>query len=231
MKKKNKHNKTCFKGTDNSIHKDRKDSASSLNQKIKDNDNMSEQESKKEQVEQEEKLNDEATEQKETVDQPEENETTETPELTDEEKIAEELNVLKNDHIRLMAEFDNYRKRTLKEKSDLIKYGGEKALKELLPVVDDMERAISNMNAVDEASKAIFEGIELIHKKFMDYLSTQGVKPIVAIGETFDDSLFEAIAMVPAPNPEMVGKVIDCTRTGYMLNDKVLRFAAVVVGQ
>lgn len=233
MKKNKKHNRTRSQKS----RSNRKDNActSSLNAETNDNNNMTEQESTKDQVEKE-VINEESSEkqQEQPADKSSESANDTQPKkeaLSEEEKIAKELKQLKDDHIRLMAEFDNYRKRTLKEKSELIKNGGEKALKELLPVVDDMERAMANMTATDDASKAIVEGIELIHKKFMDYLASQGVKPIEAVGEAFDDSLFEAIAMVPAPTPEMAGKVIDCTKRGYMLNDKVLRFAAVVVGQ
>lgn len=142
-------------------------------------------------------------------------------------KKCEELN---DAHLRLMAEFDNYRKRTLREKADLIKNGGEASLSRLLPVVDDFERAMQNMRAAEDV-KAVEEGVELIYNKFMAYLAQQGVKPIEATGKPFDTELFEAIATIPAPEPDMKGKVIDCVQTGYTLNDKVLRHAKVVVGE
>lgn len=142
-------------------------------------------------------------------------------------KKCEELN---DAHLRLMAEFDNYRKRTLREKADLIKNGGEASLGRLLPVVDDFERAMQNMRTAEDV-KAVEEGVELIYNKFMAYLAQQGVKPIEATGKPFDTELFEAIATVPAPEPDMKGKVIDCVQTGYTLNDKVLRHAKVVVGE
>lgn len=142
-------------------------------------------------------------------------------------KKCEELN---DAHLRLMAEFDNYRKRTLREKADLIKNGGEASLSRLLPVVDDFERAMQNMRTAEDV-KAVEEGVELIYNKFMAYLAQQGVKPIEATGKPFDTELFEAIATVPAPEPDMKGKVIDCVQTGYTLNDKVLRHAKVVVGE
>ncbi|RHJ90623.1 nucleotide exchange factor GrpE [Parabacteroides bouchesdurhonensis] len=146
------------------------------------------------------------------------------------ETLKKKYNELNDSHLRLMAEFDNYRKRTLREKSELIKNGGEKALVELLPVIDDFERALQNIQASDDV-KAIIEGVELIYNKFMSYLSQQGVKAIEAVGKPFDTEMFEAIATIPAPEPEMKGKVLDCVQTGYTLNDKVIRHAKVVVGE
>lgn len=165
-------------------------------------------------------------------------ETTKAAEETQEaDKLTEELNTLQkkynelNDsHLRLMAEFDNYRKRTLREKAELIKTGGETALKNLLPVVDDFERALQNIRGSEDA-KAIKEGVELIYSKFISYLAQQGVKPIEAVGKPFDTEQFEAIATVPAPEPDLKGKVLDCVQTGYTLHDKVLRHAKVVVGE
>ena len=139
----------------------------------------------------------------------------------------EELN---DTHLRLRAEFDNYRKRTMREKSDLIKMGGEGALKNLLPVIDDFERALQNIPTTEEV-KALREGVELIYTKFINYLGQQGVKAIEAVGKPFDTEEFEAIATIPAPQPDLKGKVIDCVQTGYVLYDKVLRHARVVVGE
>ena len=139
----------------------------------------------------------------------------------------EELN---DTHLRLRAEFDNYRKRTMREKADLIKMGGEGALKNLLPVIDDFERALQNIRATEEMD-AIREGVDLIYTKFINYLGQQGVKAIEAVGKPFDTEEFEAIATIPAPQPELKGKVIDCVQTGYVLYDKVLRHARVVVGE
>lgn len=146
------------------------------------------------------------------------------------EALKKKCGELNDAHLRLMAEFDNYRKRTLREKADLIKNGGEASLSRLLPVVDDFERAMQNMRTAEDV-KAVEEGVELIYNKFMTYLAQQGVKPIEATGKPFDTELFEAIATVPAPEPDMKGKVIDCVQTGYTLNDKVLRHAKVVVGE
>lgn len=148
-------------------------------------------------------------------------------EAEDYKKKYEELNEA---HLRLRAEFDNYRKRTLREKADLIKNGGETALKNLLPVVDDFERAMQNISKTEDVA-AVKEGLDLIYSKFMTYLSQQGVKPIEAIGKPFDTELFEAIATIPAPEADMKGKVIDCVQTGYALFEKVLRHAKVVVGE
>ena len=150
----------------------------------------------------------------------------EPKELTIEEKYA----MLNDSHLRLMAEFDNYRKRTLREKSDLIKSGAMSAMANLLPVIDDFERALGTLEKTDDIKPAI-EGVKLIYNKFVSYLLQQGVKSMEAIGQPFDTELFEAIAMIPAPTPEQKGKVIDCTQTGYMLYDKVLRHAKVVVGE
>lgn len=146
------------------------------------------------------------------------------------EALKKKCDELNDAHLRLMAEFDNYRKRTLREKADLIKNGGEASLSRLLPVVDDFERAMQNMRTAEDV-KAVEEGVELIYNKFMAYLAQQGVKPIEAAGKPFDTELFEAIATIPAPQADMKGKVLDCVQTGYMLNDKVLRHAKVVVGE
>ena len=139
----------------------------------------------------------------------------------------EELN---DTHLRLRAEFDNYRKRTMREKADLIKMGGEGALKNLLPVIDDFERALQNIPTTEEV-KALREGVELIYTKFINYLGQQGVKAIEAVGKPFDTEEFEAIATIPAPQPDLKGKVIDCVQTVYVLYDKVLRHARVLVGE
>ena len=139
-------------------------------------------------------------------------------------------NELNDSYLRLRAEFDNYRKRTLREKSDLIKSGGEGALIGLLPVIDDFERALDTMKKATDP-KAVAKGVELIYSKFMDYLSRQGVKPIEAVGQPFGTEMFEAVAMIPAPDEAQRGCVIDCVQTGYVLNDKVIRHAKVVVGE
>ena len=144
--------------------------------------------------------------------------------------VKNKYNELNDSHLRLMAEFDNYRKRTMREKADLIKTGGEGALKNLLHIIDDFERALQNVRTAEDV-EAVKEGVDLIFGKFMGYLSQQGVKPIEAIGKPFNTEEFEAIATIPAPEPDMKGKVLDCVQTGYTLFDKVIRHAKVVVGE
>ena len=161
----------------------------------------------------------------ETADNPAENMTNEQSE---EDNSADELTQLKDTHIRLMAEYDNYRKRTVKEKAELIKNGGERVLVGLLPVIDDFERALKNITPEADC-ESIAEGVSLIYNKFMTFLKQNGVQPIDAVGESFDDELFDAIATVPAQEKDLQGKVIDCIQTGYKLNDKVIRHSKVVV--
>jgi molecular chaperone GrpE len=143
-----------------------------------------------------------------------------------EEKYA----VLNDSHLRLIAEFDNYRKRTIREKADLIKTGSASVLTNLLPVVDDFERALSTLQTTEELSSVI-DGVKLIYDKFISYLSQQGVKVIEAVGQPFDTEYFEAVATFPVAEKDSKGKVIDCIQTGYTLFDRVLRHAKVVVGE
>lgn len=139
----------------------------------------------------------------------------------------------KKEYLFLMADFDNFKKRTMKEKAELIRNGGESALRGLLPIVDDFERGLAAMSNIAEGSDAqtVKEGMELIYNKFVKYLEQNGVKEIPTEGATFDADLHEAIAMVPAPDESLKGKVIDTIAKGYTLNDKVLRHAKVAVGQ
>ena len=153
-------------------------------------------------------------------------------ELTVEEQLEAanaEIASLKDQLLRKIAEFDNYRKRTIKEKTDLILNGGEKTIITILPVIDDFERALKNMKNADNVN-AVLEGVELIYKKFIDILGKQGVSIIDTKEADFDVDLHEAVAQLPAPTPELKGKVMDCTLTGYKLNEKVIRHAQVVVG-
>ena len=145
------------------------------------------------------------------------------------EKAREEISELNDSLLRKMAEFDNYRKRTLKEKTELILNGGEKTITAILPVLDDMERAMKNMQTATDVA-AVLEGVELIYKKFISILEHQGVKAIDTKDADFNVDLHEAIAQLPAPSDEMKGKIIDCTLTGYTMNEKVIRHAQVVVG-
>lgn len=135
---------------------------------------------------------------------------------------------LKDKYLRAVAEFDNYKKRTLKEKADLILNGGEKTISAILPVLDDFERALNDKT---DDPKAIKEGMELIYKKFVSTLESLGVKKIEAKDKDFDVDYHEAVAMVPGLGDDKKGKVIDCIQTGYTLNDKVIRHAKVAVGQ
>lgn len=144
-----------------------------------------------------------------------------------EDKLAKE----KKEYLFLMAEFDNFRKRTLKEKSELIKNGGENAMRGILPVVDDLERSIQAMKETSDA-EAIKDGIELIYNKFVKYLDQNGVKPIASdAGNEFDTEIHEAVTTFPTDDESQKGKVIDTIQKGYTLNGKVLRHAKVVVGQ
>lgn len=187
------------------------------------------QESENTQQENESKAEDNAVENKEEA-------KTET-ELSEEEKIAKELEETKqaledykDKYLRLSAEFDNYRKRTLKEKAELIKNGGEKAISSILPILDDLERALQNMQKADDV-KAMYEGIDLILQKFLKTLGHEGLEKMEPVGENFDTDFHEAIALVPATEDTQKGKVLDCVQTGYKLNDKVIRHAKVVVAQ
>ena len=154
-------------------------------------------------------------------------------EETPEDKIAAlqaELEKSQKEYLFMMAEFDNYRKRTVKEKAELIKNGGEKAMLGLLPVIDDFERAI---DAIDKSSdvEGLKEGVDLIYNKFMKYLESRQVKPMESTGTDFDADIYEAVTTFPAPDESMKGKVIDTVQKGYTINEKVLRHAKVVVGQ
>ena len=147
--------------------------------------------------------------------------------LAESQQMVEEQ---KDKYLRLSAEFDNYRKRTLKEKAELIKNGGEKTLTAILPVLDDFERALKNMEASEE-TKAMKEGVELIFSKFQKILGQEGLQKIDTDGKDFDVDFHEAIALIPAPSEDLKGKILDCVQTGYMLNDKVIRHAKVAVAQ
>ena len=141
----------------------------------------------------------------------------------------EQIEELKDKYLRAAAEFDNYRKRTLKEKAELILNGGEKTITAILPILDDMERAIENGKKTDDP-QVIRDGMELILTKFIKTLEGQEVKKIDTTEAVFDTDLHEAIAMVPGMGDEKKGKVLDCIQAGYMLNDKVIRHAKVAVG-
>ncbi len=170
---------------------------------------------------------------------PEELEKKAADETTDEaaDQIVDELELmtqkyadLNDKNLRLMAEFDNYRKRTLKERMDLVKTAGEKILADMLPLVDDFERGLKAMETSDDV-QAVKDGVDLIYSKFIAFLLQNGVKAIPTENQTFDTEFHEAITTFPAPSEEQKGKIIDCISKGYTLNDKVIRFSKVVVGE
>lgn len=150
--------------------------------------------------------------------------------VKEEIKIVEENVDFKDRYIRLSADFDNYRKRTLKEKADLIKSASEVVLTKLLPLIDDLERAVKAAEETKEEN-ATLEGVNLVYSKFQEFLKSQGVKKVEALHKDFDPEIHEAITKFPAPEEKLKGKVLDVIESGYLLNDKIIRFAKVVVGE
>lgn len=205
---------------------------------------MNKKENEENKNEQEESISNESanTEKKEYVDEqlevspeqePEETDAQDEKSTTFEAVVVELENSLANindRYLRLSAEFDNYRKRTLREKMELTRSAGESVMRNVLPLMDDVERAVSSMeNGLDlEATK---EGVKLIYNKFKDFANQNGLKEIEALGESFNTDLHEAVTKIPAPSEDMKGKIIDVVQKGYYLNDKVIRFAKVVVGE
>ncbi|GEM_PF-57568 len=145
-------------------------------------------------------------------------------------KLENSLNELQDKYLRLSAEFDNYRKRTLKEKMDWSRDAGEEIFTRMLPVLDDLERALVHIREGADM-EAIKQGVELIYNKLKDFLNQQGINEIVALNEEFDTDRHEAVTKIPAPDPAMKGKIMDVIQRGYMLNEKVIRFAKVVIGE
>ena len=177
-------------------------------------------------IEEEEELTQDAPEA--TEEQGEQEATTEEKDPI--EQAQDEIAELKDKYLRSVAEFDNYRKRTLKERAELILNGGEKVMTAILPVVDDMERAIDNGKKTDDPA-VLREGMELIYHKLLKVLESQGISTIATEDADFDTDVHEAVAMVPGMGDDKKGKVIDCLQKGYKLNDKVIRHAKVAVGQ
>lgn len=174
----------------------------------------------------EESVNTENTEQAEA----EETEAPQEETLEDKLALAEaRVAELEKERLYKQAEFDNFRKRIIKEKAELILNGGRKVLEAMLPVIDDLERALQHIETAEDV-KAVREGVDLIYKKFLKVMEAQGVTQMKTDGVDFNTDFHEAVTQFPAPTPELKGKVIDCTEKGYMLNDTVLRFAKVVVG-
>ena len=180
--------------------------------------------------------NEEAVDLNEDTTQEETNEPQEQPQLseeepqTEEENLAKQLEELKDKYLRTVAEFENFKRRTLKEKTELILNGGEKTITAILPIIDDMERAIENAHK-QACVDVVEEGWELIYKKLLSTLEGMGVKKIEVEDKDFDVDFHEAVAMVPGMGDDKKGKIIDCVQTGYTLNDKVIRHAKVAVGQ
>ena len=190
------------------------------------NKDMNEEELK---AQQEETLDNVATSQPDEGDKAEEQP---AKEMSVEDKLAAaetKVAELQDKYLRQVAEFDNYRKRTIKEKAELILNGAEKTITAILPILDDMERALKNMDKMEDVA-AVKEGGDLIFQKFVKILGEQGVKKIETENADFNTDLHEAIAQVPAPSDEMKGKIIDCVKTGYTLNEKVIRHSQVAVG-
>lgn len=200
------------------------------------NMNPNEQENiKEEELKAQEEVQNEQTEIATDTETPQEEPETETvseeERLTAElEKVQQQVEEQKDKYLRLSAEFDNYRKRTMKEKAELILNGGEKSISSILPIVDDFERALKNMETAEDVA-AVRQGVELIFNKFMTVLGQNGVKIIDTKELPLDTDFHEAIAVIPAPTEELKGKILDCVQTGYTLNDKVIRHAKVVVGE
>tara|TARA_Y100000385_G_scaffold79247_1_gene80680 strand:+ start:707 stop:1240 length:534 start_codon:yes stop_codon:yes gene_type:complete len=172
------------------------------------------------------KVHEEEEVKKEDLNQTEENQSEESQETSPEDQINE----LNDKYLRLYSEFDNYRKRTSKERLELFKTAGQDILTDLLPVLDDFDRAMQNMDSSDDA-EAIQTGINLIYNKFKSTLENKGLKHFKSIETEFDPEVHEAITKIPAPSKKLKGKVVDEIEKGYMLNDKVIRFAKVVVGE
>ena len=153
-------------------------------------------------------------------------ETAETPQNAFEEKYNE----LNDKHLRLMAEFDNYRKRMMRERADLIKNASERVVVELLPIIDDFERSLKAMETAEDVA-AVTDGVNLIYQKILTLLKQQGVTVIETENQPFNEERHEAVTTIPAPTEDLKGKIIDCVQKGYQMNDKVIRFPKVVVGQ
>ncbi|MDD2512841.1 MAG: nucleotide exchange factor GrpE [Proteiniphilum sp.] len=145
-------------------------------------------------------------------------------------QLQEKYDELNDSYLRLHAEFDNFRKRTLKEKADLIKNGGERVLLDIIGLVDDFERAMNSLHVAQDRD-AMLEGMDLIYAKFISFLGQHGVKEMEAVGQPFDADRFEAVTTIPAQEEAQKGLVIDCIQKGYELNEKIIRFPKVIVGE
>jgi len=186
---------------------------------------------KKEDLEAKEAVTSEAVEEQAAKEEKTEKKKSKKEKKADEiEELGTKLQEINDKYMRLSAEFDNYRKRTLKEKMELTKSAGEKILLNVLPVMDNFERALKSVDESNDID-GVKEGIHLIYTNFKDFMTQQGVKEIEAVNLDFDTDTHEAITKIPAPSEELKGKVVDCVEKGYFLNDKVIRFSKVVVGE
>jgi molecular chaperone GrpE len=145
-------------------------------------------------------------------------------------QMQQQYDELNDNYLRLHADFDNYRKRTMKEKAEIIRSGGERVLSDIIPLVDDFERALKALHEAEEKD-SILEGIDLIYQKFISFLEQHGVREMESVGLPFDPDKFEAVTTIPVEDKSQKGKVIDCIQKGYTLNDKVIRFPKVIVGE
>ena len=146
------------------------------------------------------------------------------------QELLEKYEIANDKYMRLAAEFDNYRKRTLKERIETIKFAGEDIIINLLPIVDDFERALDSMNDADDIN-AVKQGVNIIYNKLRDFLKSRGVKEIDALNKDFDTDVHEAVTKIPTPDKKLKGKVVDVIGKGYYLNDKIIRFPKVVIGE
>ncbi|PCH71531.1 MAG: nucleotide exchange factor GrpE [Bacteroidales bacterium] len=202
-----------------------KDKSKSKKEKLEENDiETTENQTVEETCEKEEEKAEETTESKKTEKSAKEKEADEL------EELGIKLQEINDKYVRLSAEFDNYRKRTLKEKMELTKSAGEKILINVLPVMDNFERALQSIDATKDVD-AIKEGVHLIYSNFKEFVTQNGVKEIETKNQAFDTDIHEAITKIPAPTKKLKGKVIDCVEKGYFLHDKVIRFAKVVIGE
>ncbi|MFW6268137.1 MAG: nucleotide exchange factor GrpE [Marinilabiliaceae bacterium] len=214
-----KEKKQNTKATQNQEHENKeKQESKETQEQVEEPENKKEEETAKEDNQQK---SDETSEQCEDARQDAEDE---------KELLKRQLEELNDKHMRLIAEYDNFRKRTLREKMELSKNAGENLLVNLLPVLDDFERARDHIDAAKDL-EAVKEGIELIYNKFQEYLKQQGVSEIETVDQEFDSELHEAVTKIPAPDEDKKGKIVDCVQKGYKLNDKVIRYPKVVVGE
>ena len=211
----------------NTIHKEDADVNENLDQNNIDQD---EQKSSQSQQKEDNNIKEEDVKTKEESENSESSKDTQEKELSEEEKLKLEVDVQKDKYLRLFAEFENYKRRTSKERIELFKTAGQEVMQSLLPVLDDFDRASKEISKSDD--KDAIKGVELIHSKLRDTLKAKGLEEMsVKIGDTFDGDLHEAITQVPAPEDKLKGKIIDIVEKGYTLGEKIIRYPKVVTGK